>query len=479
MRYKIEILCLLGLLYHLGYAIFKVLVHRSLGWFTVMFSYFPGVIVAPLSTQTTMAEYDLSIKVATYLDRHLVFPLLEFLSQLGIYDLYDINKYRLDLLKDSKMIDYKREVMEAVYPDREIPPEVEGREQVILELSKFSAQLETFIRMFADEEVKEHVQKSRDSKHLVDMLVSKFGFKMETIDILYKFAKFNYEAGNYPQTAEYLYLHKVLAPMNDKYYLSSMWGKLSSEILMQNWGLAIEEMNRVKEFIDNQGFSSDAQALTQRCWLIHWGLFVFFNAPKGFELLIDMFLYQPNYLNTIQTLCPHILRYLATAVVISRQTRPTALKDLVKVIQQESYSYRDPITEFIECLYVNFDFDGAQHKLKACESVLANDFFTTSCPDDFIESARLMTFETFCRIHQVISINMLAQKLNMETAEAERWIVDLIRQAHLDAKIDSAQGHVIMGQQAVSPYQQLIDKTKHISFRAQALSETIQKKIGA
>ena len=30
--------------------------------------------------------------------------------------------------------------------------------------------------------------------------------------------------------------------------------------------------------------------------------------------------------------------------------------------------YRDPITEFLEALYINFDFDGAQTKLVECES---------------------------------------------------------------------------------------------------------------
>ena len=40
---------------------------------------------------------------------------------------------------------------------------------------------------------------------------------------------------------------------------------------------------------------------------------------------------------------------------------------------------------------------------------------------------------------------MLAEKLNMENDQAEKWIVDLIRNARLDAKIDSAQGHIIMG----------------------------------
>ena len=34
---------------------------------------------------------------------------------------------------------------------------------------------------------------------------------------------------------------------------------------------------------------------------------------------------------------------------------------------------------------------------------------------------------------------MLSEKLDMTPAESERWIVDLIRQAKLDAKIDSQQ----------------------------------------
>ena len=80
------------------------------------------------------------------------------------------------------------------------------------------------------------------------------------------------------------------------------------------------------------------------------------------------FFHTCRYLNAIQTTCPHILRYLTTAVITNKRRR-TVLKDLVKVIQQESYTYKDPITEFLECLYVNFDFDGAQQKLRECETV--------------------------------------------------------------------------------------------------------------
>lgn len=50
--------------------------------------------------------------------------------------------------------------------------------------------------------------------------------------------------------------------------------------------------------------------------------------------LINMFILSIRYLNTIQTICPHILRYIATAVIINHSK--TAMKDLIKVIQQVS-----------------------------------------------------------------------------------------------------------------------------------------------
>ena len=54
-----------------------------------------------------------------------------------------------------------------------------------------------------------------------------------------------------------------------------------------------------------------------------------------------------------------------------------------------------------------------------------------------MENARLLIFETYCRIHQCIDLGMLADKLNMEKSAAETWVVNLIRNARLNAKIDS------------------------------------------
>merc|ERR1719361_1814675 len=365
------------------------------------------------------------------------------------------------------MVDFAMDVHKNLYPDQEIP------NTLIEKLKGLQENMEKIQKIFEDEEVSKMIQNSRDGRVLFESLQKSHDFQPEMVDKLYEYAKFQFECGNYTAASEYLYFCRVLLPPSNKNYLPALWGKLASEILMQNWESALDDLNRLKEIIDTGAFSP-LQSLQQRTWLIHWSLFVFFNHPKGRDLIIDMFLYQQQYLNAIQTQCPHILRYLTTAVITSKNSRRN-----VKIIQQESYTYKDPITEFLECLYVNFDFDGAQTKLAECETVLCNDFFLTACLDDFIENARLFIFETFCRIHQCISITMLAGKLNMPEDEAERWIVDLIRNARLDAKIDSKQGHVVMGTQAAAVHEQVIERTKGLMYRTQMVSASIDKKLAS
>eukprot|EP00163_Fabomonas_tropica_P021056 TRINITY_DN3700_c0_g1_i1.p1 TRINITY_DN3700_c0_g1~~TRINITY_DN3700_c0_g1_i1.p1 ORF type:complete len:507 (-),score=174.92 TRINITY_DN3700_c0_g1_i1:466-1947(-) len=411
--------------------------------------------------------------MAESLDRHLVFPLLEFLQIKGIYEPGQVMEGKIQLLAETNMVDFAMDIYKKLHNTDDAPANLaDRREQVVVKLKELQTECAPILAVLEQTEL---VKELRTSKlFTAQNLEENYDVPPRAIQMLFSYAKFQFECGNYSGAAEYLFHFRALN-FRPELNFSAMWGKLASEILIQNWETASEDMRKLKETIDNMEFRTPLEQLQQRTWLIHWSLFVFFNHPDGRNGIIDMF-FEEKYLNAIQTNCPHILRYLTTAVITNKRRR-NVLKDLVKVIQQEHYTYRDPITEFLECLYVKFDFDQAQLRLQECEKLLTNDFFLVALRDDFIENARMFIFETYCRIHQKIDIAMLASKLDMSEEHAERWIVNLIRNARLDAKIDSENNHVVMSAQFSTVYQQIIEKTKGLSFRSNVLANHIDKRV--
>ena len=122
---------------------------------------------------------------------------------------------------------------------------------------------------------------------------------------------------------------------------------------------------------------------------------------------------------------------------------------------------------------MRYDFEGAQARLAECDALLRTDFFLVGCREEFLERARSFIFETYCRIHQCIDVRALASRLAMPQAEAERWVVNLIRTERLAAKIDAAAGTVIMGSAAPSVYEGIIDRIKQLSFRTFQMSNAL------
>ncbi|CAZ82678.1 unnamed protein product [Tuber melanosporum] len=109
------------------------------------------------------------------------------------------------------------------------------------------------------------------------------------------------------------------------------------------------------------------------------------------------------------------------------------------------------------------------------EEVLGSDFFLASSAASFVDSARHLISESYCKIHQRIDIKDLAQRLNLTQDEGEKWIVNLIRDTRVDAKIDYKDGTVIMNHPPQSVYQQVIEKTKGGLFRTQVLTAAVSK----
>lgn len=66
------------------------------------------------------------------------------------------------------------------------------------------------------------------------------------IDTLFKYAKFNYECGNYTAASICLYYYRNVVPQTDPNYLNALYGKLASEILNQSFTHAKDDLNRLK-----------------------------------------------------------------------------------------------------------------------------------------------------------------------------------------------------------------------------------------
>lgn len=53
------------------------------------------------------------------------------------------------------------------------------------------------------------------------------------LESLFRYAKFQYECGNYSAAALCLYYYRSLVPQQNPNYLNALYGKLASEILLQ------------------------------------------------------------------------------------------------------------------------------------------------------------------------------------------------------------------------------------------------------
>lgn len=437
-----------------------------------------------------MAAYDLTPTLSKFFDRHLIIPLLEFLGGRQLYDMNDIGKAKIKVLQDTKMFDYLLQEYASLTDGTSPPPEIQQkREDVMEDFARISEQKQEILEYFQIPAVQKLIEDVPDSNVLYDQLCKEHNFGSDMLDKIYDWAKFNFETGNYQEATQFLDLFRSVAPTSHSKQRSARWGKAAGEVLLQEWNTALEDLQQLKTDIDSSANPTEmdrnpvpiAELLTERAWLIHWSLYVFFNHPQGKDKIVEWCLGSADYLNAIQTLCPHILRYLVVAILTNKNKRRQHLKevkDVIEVIKQESSNYSDPVTEFVISVFVEFDFEKSQKKLQECEIVLENDFFLVGCVHDFIDSARKYIFETYCRINSRISIASIAETLNLGVDDAEKWIANVIREARLDAKIDAAKGEVLMGTPALSSYQMLIEKTKNLALRTQQMVNAVEKKAG-
>ena len=401
------------------------------------------------------SQYDLTHTIAPYLDLHMMFPLIQYLEAKELYLPEDLTHVLIDFLRPTNMVDYTLEIIGNL--NEGVDPEVEEelvarRDETVTVLGSLEEACGPLLDLLRnDEELNLLITESNFN---MEFLEQNFGITHETLDSFYRYGKFTYDCGNYQDVIFIMYYYGLLETDPDRLFLA-LWGKVAAEILMMrtndNVANALKDIQSLQKTIDDRDEASlrnatyDLEQLQLRSWLLHWSIFVFYKSPiteepeesktEGLEVLpasemnqhlfssmIEFWLSQ-KYLNAIQINCPWLLRYLTAAVIIHKSRR-RVLRQIVNVIRQEQYTYKDPITEFIEDLCINFDFEGAQQKLKECEQVLITDYFLENFKDEFMENARLFIFETYCRIHTKIDTSMLSAKLNMVSGVRNSLVVN-------------------------------------------------------
>lgn len=434
----------------------------------------PEAMAPAASEAEELAKFDLTSKLTPFLDKHLILQHLQFQLELGLYKQEDITRAELQLLTTTNMIDYAMDKYKEL--GEEVPESMaEKREEV---LAKLEAARENEITLLETLEDDEKVSQMNKMKSILE-ICDGFDITQGQIDGLVTYAKLQFECGNYSLSAGLLKHYRAIVEkesegMASKLGISCTWGSIGSCLLNADYEDAADHIAALNGFLEESTRMAKKEVLMQKTWLLHWSLSALFCSDNVPLKVLDFFLHEKS-LSVMSISSPHLFRYVSACLILHKRLR-VALKETVWIIDREAESYSDPITRFLVSLYTELDFDQAQRDLQACRLLCKGDFFLARHWNEFEENARLLIFETYCRIHQCINIEMISSRLNMTPAEAELWIVKLIQNAKLDARIDSENGRVVMSKAPPDVYQQVIEKTKNLSFRSTMLLSNLEKR---
>jgi len=104
-------------------------------------------------------QWDLTASVSPYLDRHMIFPLLEFVDGLiaqqvfTSYSSQEVAEARLALLRPTHMVDYAVDVYRSIHSSEDTPKEMqEQKERVYQQLEALRKQCEPLDKLVKDDE---------------------------------------------------------------------------------------------------------------------------------------------------------------------------------------------------------------------------------------------------------------------------------------------------------------------------------------
>jgi len=99
-------------------------------------------------------ENNLLPKLITHLDRHLIFPLLQFVAEQEDNDSTEVTKAKYELLKTTNMTDYIASLYTEIHDVKEAPKEFSTKRQEVLErLDQFEQETAKITDLLSREDV--------------------------------------------------------------------------------------------------------------------------------------------------------------------------------------------------------------------------------------------------------------------------------------------------------------------------------------
>lgn len=430
-------------------------------------------------------SYDLTPRMSPYFDVHMVSPLLDHLSEMELYTPKVLTKEKIKIIEPTNMINLAEDEYLKYPDDPEMQAEYKATEPIFREreerafdlLDNEPESVKMVSTFFENTDVISDLK--ANSNLTLEYLIEHFGISADAIESYINHSKFKYECGYYGDAEAMLGNYLSITQTNSSLVLGALWGRLACRIVQAKWGDALADLIAVKDAIEVRNIAPLDQ-LRQRGWLMHWSLFVYLNrGSEGVDALVDLFS-DKAYLQTLENLCPWLLRYYSAAVILSPSKRHTKLRDLLNEISSMSYLYNDPITLFLGSLFDQFDFDEAQTRLKECQELVRTDFFLQIHANNFVHEARMLICEMYCAINRKVDLTMLADKLQLTDEEAERWMVDMVRGntssqgATLDARIDSSGKQAIISPPPRSAHKQIVEASRDLTTRSGILSNNLE-----
>lgn len=106
--------------------------------------------------------YDIMPKMMPHLDRHLIFPLLEFMQQQDTFSSEELLQSTYDLLKPTNMTDYVASLWKQLHNSEDVPDEFsKKRDDVLQELKTLEEATTKILELLDDKDVIANIRQDK------------------------------------------------------------------------------------------------------------------------------------------------------------------------------------------------------------------------------------------------------------------------------------------------------------------------------